>query len=578
MARPDESELPTVGAADLPPGLAPPGVPPLQRLPLLPFPASLPVVPEPQVREQQDLFTAGPPAAPRGPDPEAAPDFPGERPYVELRLPGEAVPMRIRHDPAVVAELVELRYRMGGWPAVDELMTAARRAVAKAAVRGRRPSGVRGSRHAEAEWLVEMLRAARTALGPRLRRPLVEAELLGRTEVFRRLDTSVRGLAAHLARLAPKGPYARYGNQKALDDLTPELLAARLKDEPWRPDETCPEFVQLLAVIADLDKAWKWAAQVRAREQAAVVAALAAQARSAVERQRRPGADGPVLREVRDFVRFVQTAADSFSGKQQTTSAAPSALLKTLTLAENTEVRATQTVLATEAAVCAAFPLARALDLRALVGADAERVADACAETALEVVKDAATVAAELGARPTSLQHMLDVRPDSGTGAESARDCFCYPVAVYEALRQAGYQPGSLAWSAAGEVMRARGIPGAYEQLWSAMDQAVGIGSIAFKRLNLIGSASSFALSAWEAYQRTRWFSSQSTAWNAVLDPALRLIEAEPGLARVAAAYGMAFADLVFLLLDLVPQLAAAKVAATATALAAAAAAAEASP
>ena len=53
--------------------------------------------------------------------------------------------------------------------------------------------------------------------------------------------------------------------------------------------------------------------------------------------------------------------------------------------------------------------------------------------------------------------------------------------------------------------------------------------------------------------QRTSWFNDSRTTWAAVLEPSLRLIDHEPVWSDLASAYGTAFVDIIFALIELAP-------------------------
>ncbi|MBZ9643989.1 hypothetical protein [Streptomyces sp. PSKA30] len=523
--------------------------------------ASAPI--SPAVAPSSLLSTYTSPGSARAAPPDAkgsgVPLFQGSLRYVDLRLPGDPLPFRIVLDPATVTELVEVRYRFGGWQPVDELIDAAR-LLSRQLLNAAPASETLQQRAREALHLEELLRAAAADLAKRVVRPLVQAELLARREVLRRLDVSTSLLAYDFARLAPNSRYARYLDGENREGLMPALLLAELADHPWEPEELAPEFGQLAVLIDELGRARNWAASVRLKGVASFTASVTASVQGllAVLEQE----PGPVGRAVRAGVARIQELADALSGKARTTAPIPphrafGAIGSEFTLAVDEAQRAAQLVLITETALGAVFPIARRLDTAALAGAGPEKLRLACAAAGAKVASDAAAVEAGLGLRATSLGHLTADRADIATGEDSAgRDAFTYPVAVYASLEGAGLASGSLSWAAADEAMRARGVPAPYLRVWQGANLAGGLAGLLTKKAGPAAAMSSAAYSLWEAGQQTMTFWQGARTWNAVLEPALRLIEKDPELSDLAMAYGTAFVDVVFAAVEIAPLLA----------------------
>jgi hypothetical protein len=498
---------------------------------------------------------------------EESPIFQGSRSFVDLNLPGETVPLRIMLKPATIAELVELWYRTGGWPQVDLITEAARKLAVEQMPADLHPDPWTRSRSEESVALFHLLRDAAATLARRCAQPLVLAEMLARREARRRLCATISAVAFDLARLAPSSKYARYLSEDERACLTPQTLAAQFGDHPWQADTSSPEFKQLADMIKNLAQARSWAVNVRMQGVASVTAAVTASAQGIIELLRQ-GNDSPAtqgaLEVAARLVAQIQQIADGVSGKAQTTAPvrpliAGSVIGETFTLARDASARATQLVMITEAALGAVFPLARRLDTPALNGTDLTALAQACADTAIEVVTAAATVEQELGERGTSLKHLTDDRPDTATGRDTdSYDAFTYPLAVYAALDDAGFGAGSLPWTAATEVIRARGLPQQYMEYWNDINIAGGLTALVAKKAGPAAAVISAAHSTVEAVQRTWWFNHSRTTWAAVLEPSLRLIEQEPGWSDLASSYGTAFVDFVFALIELAPLLVAA--------------------
>ncbi|MEU2289052.1 hypothetical protein ABZ614_45490 [Streptomyces sp. NPDC013178] len=483
--------------------------------------------------------------------------------HVKLQLPGDPVPFRVALVPALVDELVEVRYRSGGWRAVDELTDAAT-LLSRRLLDVAPGSAALGQRAQEALRLVELLSHAADGLAKRVVRPLVQAELLARREVLRRLDTSTGLLAHDFGRLAPNGHYARYLDWDNRHGLTPARLHAELEEHPWEPEEEAPEFKQLALLIDDLGYARTWAASVLLNGAASFTASVMASVQGLLTVL--DGEPGLFGRAARSAVARIQELADTLSGKARTTGPIPplravGAIGEEFTLAADEVRRAAQLVLITETALGAMFPLARRLDTAALAGASADNLRLACAAAGAKVASDAAAVEAGLGPRLTSLGHLTDDRADFATGKDSkVRDAFTYPVAVYAALEEAGMHAGSLPWVAAGEVMRARGIPSAYMSVWEKANLAGGFAGVLVKKAGPAAAVSAAAYSVWDAGVQTMTFWRGARTWNAVLDPALRLIEKDPELCDLALAYGSAFVDIVSAAVEVAPLFIAAAV------------------
>jgi hypothetical protein len=486
----------------------------------------------------------------------------GSLDYVDLRRPGDPLPFRIPLRRATLAELVEIRYRSGGWKQVDELIDAARlrETELRYLVGALGTSSVWRQRYEEVVNLLVMLREAAGDFAKRVVRPLVQAELLARREVLRRLDTSTALLANDFGRLAPNGRYARYQDWENRKDLTPALLLAELAEHPWEPEVEAPEFKQLASLIDEVARARNWAASVRLSGAASFTASVMASLQGLLAvLDEDPGTVG---RSARAAVACIQELADALSGKARTTGPIPplralGAMGEEFTLAVDAAQRAAQLVLITETALGAVFPLARRLDTVALAGASADKLRHACADAGQKVASDAATVESELGLTVTSLRHIGEDRADVATGKDSAvRDAFTYPVAVYGALHEAGMEVGSLSWVAAGEAMRARGIPATYMSVWDNVNLASGLASMFVKKAGPAAAVGAAAYSVWDAALQTITFRHGSRTWSAVLEPSLRLIEKDPELSELAEAYGTAFVDVVCAVIEVAPLMA----------------------
>ncbi|NGO76342.1 hypothetical protein G6045_11820 [Streptomyces sp. YC504] len=514
--------------------------------------------PQPAPTSELARYVASDPSR-YAPRPTAADTLPflGSRRHVDLELDGSPVPFRITLSPAIVGELVEVRYRSGGWRAVDELIDAAQTLYLTLAQGARASPQALKERLQEVLRLLELLRDGAADLAKRVVRPLVQAELLARREVLRRLDTSTGLLAYDFGRLAPNGRYARYQDWENRRSLTPARFLAELAEHPWEPEEDAPEFAQLTALIDELGRARNWAASVRLKGAASFTATIMASVQGLL--QMLDQEPGTLERAARTAVARIQELADALSGKARTTGPIPplharGTLGAEFTLAVDEAQRATQLVLITETALGAVFPLARRLDTAALAGAKGEQLRLACAAAGAKVASDAAAIEAGLGLSATSVRHLTDERADLATGKDSAAsDAFTYPVAVYAALEQAGMEMGSLPWTAAGEAMRARGIPSSYTSVWESANLAAGFASVLAKKAGPAAAVSAAAYSVWDAGVQTMTFWHGARTWNAVIEPALRLIEKDPELSDLALAYGSAFIDVVGAAMEVAP-------------------------
>jgi hypothetical protein len=209
------------------------------------------------------------------------------------------------------------------------------------------------------------------------------------------------------------------------------------------------------------------------------------------------------------------------------------------------------------------------MDTSAIDGRDRDAVANAIVSTAQIVADSAAEVRKELEPPLTSLKHLTDRRPDVATGEDKAtRDAFLYPPAVYAALEEAALVPGSLAYTAASEAIRARGAASTLLEAWQQMNADVGLASLAATKLGPLASlaakkvapplaVSSAVLSVEEAIRRTTWYAETKTAFLAVLEPSLRLVEDDPSRLGVWTAWGWAAIDILLALVEVAPLIAA---------------------
>ncbi|MBW6440118.1 hypothetical protein KZ829_40980 [Actinoplanes hulinensis] len=493
----------------------------------------------------------------------------GSRTHVELRRPDRRLPpIRLPLDPARLGELVDIWYRTEGWARVDEMIKLARgNALDRALGPHWGPStDLDNSRWDEITAAVRGLLRAAEQQSLRIGRPLVVAEELARREVLYRLDATIATVAAEMARLDPRGPYARFADEKQRIGLTPATLAEQLRQRPWRPDPEAPEFRTLVTLLADLGRVRSWAADVRRSHHAKIADAAAAAARSLAmtltEAWLLPVTTGIAKR----LVPGIRQLTDELSGAGLGSAAAR--IGEEIRFAADAVAAAAQLVVVVEAGVITVFPLARGLDLPALAGRDGPAVARACAEAVTTVVEAAAKVESEIAPVPQSLQHLGESRPDVKTGERglvhetahrlrgnpekrTPRDAFDHPAAVFAALTEAGFGDGTLPWAAATEVMRARGLPTRYMEHWNELNTAGGLASLIARRAGLWAQLSAVGHSTVEAYRETVFFEMGRTSWAATLDPALRLIEAEPGYGDLAMAYGAAAFDVGLLILEL---------------------------
>jgi len=527
--------------------------------PTLTPPAWISIVDDPQVQTTNGLVAAGapPPAGWVDIGPPQVPDllYPGSRSVVQLAVPGDQTPLTLPLDPETIEELVEHWYRTSsGWSRVDAVLEAADVMEAKMGYAFDPSRELLGTRAEEYRALARMLRGGIARLAPRIASQLEQLEQLARQEVKWRVWQTAQILGAQLGRLAPSSAYRRYLSDEGRLSLDPQRLSAELRDDPFAPEVEAAGFVELRSLVENLARARNWADSVQLP--GAIILTLppklVAVAMGLIDLA--PPED---LAPARGLLARVQEIADLMGGGQESTAPvtpleAPGVLLSAVNDARHTAAAAAQLYLIVQAATLSTAPILRFMDLPALDGADDAALSDALAG-AVKLVADAAAVV--WTQMPKDLSTTLcfgDDRPDRAAGGmANRRDSFSYPPAVFAALESAGLDPGSLAFSAAGEALATRGAPSLILDGWKEITGGLGMGALLVEKAGPAAAVSTAALSLTEAIQHTVWFSRQRTTYRSTLDPALSLVEEMPEVIDVVSKWGWASLDMVFAVMEI---------------------------